>query len=580
MAVATPAASAGVPLASTRSPCTLFATESEAYFCLSCNVRCSGLALLVGPHTNHDYLPVSDAVLYLPSALLRETREVVREVEEGFTKPWRVQDQQREGTLLHLLGLRRSKLAAVAQLMAELREVDHQLLHVTETKALDVANWRYQLRGLHRKMEKLHRGATALSTCFAPASSPMGNDTTGVDAGESQGAATSCPPWPHTQHVAQKELAQVCQVLQVQLAQLEEEEYASAQRLEAWHRLLSEVPWGSNASDTLSNAADSTGGENGGTQHVTPSTAAPGAAAAGAIQTPAHEPSLQPRSYYSESWHAPEIAAADAPCTSTPSAPQRQRQQQTSSLSPSPEADTAAAVRRPLHPSDAEVVLLQHALHNINGALRQRLLHAAAASLSSSSSSRSPPTSHHAFSREAADTGITISGLPPLPDATPLRSIQDLTKSASTTSEAAAAGAQQGSTHTSERLTGCASVAAAVHATQSAKGRQQETSPLSRSAEATPPATPAEAEAAGTVLDAAEQEEEEAQRRVWWQSLRAREQEMKNSLNQLLHSVATASSTPPLREHDSVYITDVAGRPAASAISSSIPAYQRGLESR
>ncbi|KAG5481535.1 hypothetical protein LSCM1_05554 [Leishmania martiniquensis] len=572
MAAATPAASAGAPLPSTPSPCDLFATESEAYFCLCCNVRCSGLALLVGSHTSHDYLPLSDALLYLPAALLREAREVVQEAEENFTKPWRVQDQQREGTLLHLLELRRSKVAAVAQILAELRQVDDRLLRVTEAKALDVANWRHQLRGLHRKMEKLHRGATALSACLAPASpSPVGDGTANVDGERSQGATTSRTPWSQKPHLAQKELSQVCQVLQMQLAQLQEEEFASVQRLEAWHRLLSEVPWGSNASGSLSYAADSIGGKKDDAQRAAPSTAAPGAAAAGIIQTPTHEPPPPSRSCSSELWHASKAAARNAPCTSAPDASLGQLQQN-ASLPPSLEADASAAACDPLHLPDAEVVLLQHALHNINGALRQRLLHAAAASLSSSSSSRSPPTSHHAFGREATDTGITISGLPPLPDATPLRSMQDFTKSNSS-SDAAATGAQQSSAHMSERITDRAGIATAAYATLSARGRQQESSPVPRRAEVTAPVTSAETE---TALDAAE----EAQRRVWRQSLHLREQEMKESLNQLLQNVTTASSTPPSRARGSVEATDDAGRPASSAVCSSIPAYQRSWESR
>lgn len=569
MAAAIPAASAGIPPDSTSSPCALFPTESEAYFCLSCNVRCSGLALLVGPHTNHDYLPLFDALLYMPAALLREAREVVQETEESFTKPWRVQDQQREDTLLHLLSLRRSKLAAVAQLIAEVRQVDRQLLHVTETKALDVANWRYQQRELHRKMEKLHRGATALVSCFASASSPStASGATELAAGKSQAAATACPSLSHTQCEAQKELAKVRETLRRQLAQLEEEERASAQRLETWHRLLSEVPWGDNASSDFSCTADTTGGDKDGAQHVRPSAAAPSAAAEGMIHTPAHGPPPPPCSYYSELWRASEAAAG---------VPLQQEQQQTPSPSASPGANTAVVDRRSPHPSDAEVVLLQHALHNINGALRQRLLHAAAASLASSSSSRSPTTSHHISGREeAATTSVTISGLPPLPDTTPLRSIQDFIKSPSGSSGAVAPCAQQSAAHPSERLPGSANVVTAAYASQPGKGQQQETSPLPRCAEATVPIAPAEAVSAEAALDAAE----ETQRRVWWQSLQAREQAMKDSLNQLLQSDTTTSSSPSSRERGSVDSANDAGRAAGSAIFSSISAYQRSLESR
>ncbi|KAI5687247.1 hypothetical protein MNV84_02399 [Leishmania braziliensis] len=525
-------------------------------------MRCSDLSLLVGPHTNHDYLPLSDALLYMPAVLLRETREVVLEAKEGFTKPWRVQDQQREDTLLHLLELRRRKLAAVAQLMAELRQVDNQLLHITETKALDVANWRYQQRGLHRKMEKLLRGATALATCFAPVcSSPTDASAADVDTGKSQGVATACPSGSHTQSVTQKELAQVRRILQVQLAQLEEEKYASAQRLETWHQLLSEVPWGGSASGDFSCAADTTGGEKDSTQHIRPSIATPSAVAAGMIHTPAHNPPPQPRSHHPERWHASEVAATSAPCTSTPGAPLHE-QQQTPSLPSSPETDIAVTNRRSPHPSDAEVVLLQHALHNINGALRQRLLHAAAASLSSSSS-QSPPTSHYAFAREAAAAAdVNISGLPPLPDATPLRG--------STSSNVLSPCPQQNPTHP-----GSVSVTAAAYVIQPAREQQQETSLLPRCAEATVPVTLEEGAAAAAAFHATE----EVQRRVWRQSLQVREQEMKDSLNQLLYGTKTTSSSPS-RERGSVGSLDDAGRPAASAMCSSIPTYQRSLESQ
>ncbi|GET87631.1 hypothetical protein, conserved [Leishmania tarentolae] len=568
MAAAIPAVSAGIPPDSTSSPCALFPTESEAYFCLSCNARCSGLALLVGPHTNHDYLPLFDALLYMPAALLREAREVVQEAEESFIKPWRVQDQQREDTLLHLLSLRRSKLAAVTQLIAEMRQVDHQLLHVTEAKALDIANWRYQQRELRRKMEKLCRGATVLASCFAAASSPSAaSGVTNLAAEKSRPAATVCPSSSHTRCVAQKELTKVREVLQKQLTQLEEEERSSAQRLETWHRLLSEVPWGGNASGDFSCTADPTGGVKGYTPHVGPSAAAPSAAAAaGMIHTPAHEPPPQPCSYYSEHVHASEAAAG---------VPLQREQQQTPSLSPSQGTSSVMVDRHSAHPSDAEVVLLQHALHNINSALRQRLLHAAAASLASSSSSRSPTTSHHTLGREeAAVTSVTISGLPPLPDATPLRSMQEFMQTFSNSGSVVAPHDEQSAEHPSEKRLGSVNVAAAAaHTSQTGREQQRETSPLPRCAEEKVPVAPAES---GATLDAAE----EAQRHVWWQSLQAREQAVKDSLDQLLQSATTTSSPLSSRERGSVGSADGAGRPAGSAICSSISAYPRSLDSR
>ncbi|KAG5508204.1 hypothetical protein JKF63_05460 [Porcisia hertigi] len=529
MAAFTTSDPAGTSLATTKpSPCAIFPSESEEYFCLGCNARCSGLGLLVGPHTNHDYLPLSDALLYMPAAMMRETREVMREVEESFTKPWRVHDQQRETTLLHLIELRRRKLAAVAQLMAELQQVDHRLLHLTETKALDLANWRYQHRGLHHKMTKLHRGATALAACFSEASSSPPGD------------GTACPLWSHTQRVAQKELGQVRQMLEVQLADLEGEEQASAQRLEAWHRLLSEVPWDGDASTGLGCTPNTTRGENAAIQPARPPAATQSGSSVGMMHTPLNQPPSQPHRNYSEPWHVCEAVAANAPCTNTTGAPERQQQLQTSFPPPSQGADAALPAHYPRHPSDAEVVLLQHALYTINSTLRQRLLNAAAVSLCSSSSSRSQPTSRHAFSEDAMATGLTISGLPPLPDATPLRSMQEFMKSAGSSGDAADSFVPHCATSPSERLPGDPHCDAAPSYTNPfLREPQGETSPQPRCVDAITPPAPTEA-----VKEEAVSDTTEAQRRLWWQSLQAREKEMKDSLNQLLQGNVTISSSP------------------------------------
>ncbi|KPI86593.1 hypothetical protein ABL78_4322 [Leptomonas seymouri] len=440
--------------AATTSPCPLFPTESEDYYCLSCYARCSGLSLLVGPHTRHDYLPFSDAVLYMPAALLRETQEVVRESEESFVKPWRMQDQQRAETLTYLLQLRQSKVSAAAQLMEELQQVDQQLLHLTEAKAVDLSNWRYQQRALRRKMEKLKSGA---DTLFAS----LRTDSRAPQSRSTQAA----PSWQHSQQVAQKELAHVRSLLTQQLQQLEIDEAAAHQQLETWHRLLNAVPHGnSDEKEALTHTPEAL-----------------------------YQPTGQTETF---------VYASPAP-------------------PPAQSTRVSNAIDQPsLHASNAEVVLLQHALHSINDGLRHRLLHAAAASLTSSSASSRLPSS----SREGTTfsyspytpvvaagvvTGDTInSSLPPLPDATPLREAK------ASFAPPLPAPAASSASHEGERL--------AVEFKSS------------------PPPRQSARVMASSAVDMQVDDGEHLQR-ARWQSWRAQERAVKESLNAMLQS-ATASA--------------------------------------
>lgn len=359
----------------TATPCPLFPTESEDYYCLSCYTRCSGLALLVGPHTSHDYLPLKDALLYMPAVLLREAQEVVRESEESFAKPWRVQDQQREDTLAYLLHQRQSKVAAMTRLLEEIRHVDQQLLHATEAKALDLSNWRYQQRALRRKMEKLKCGADTLSTSL------------GTDGAAPSSSSLSAPSWRHSQEVAQKELAQVRSLIAQQLRQLEVDEDAAHRQLETWHRLL----------DTT-------------------------VAKKAMVQRPSAAELRNP-------WEQT-VPFTDA--TNSPSQQTLSPQADPPTFLTPHDTNTGTLVDQPsTHPSNAEVVLLQHALHSIDDGLRHRLLRAAAASLTSSLSS-SPSGSRDGMcdshtpytpvvATDAAMSQTINSSLPPLPEETPLR---------------------------------------------------------------------------------------------------------------------------------------------------------------
>ncbi|KAK7198709.1 hypothetical protein NESM_000834900 [Novymonas esmeraldas] len=560
------AVSVGSPPAPTASSCTIFPTESEDYYCLSCNTRCSGLGLLVGPHTSHDYLPLSDALLYMPAAILREARDVAHEVEESFMKPWRVQEQQREDTLLHLLDVRRSRLAALAQLVVEVQQMDQRLLCITEGKALDVANWRYQQRGLQRRIEKLHRGATTLASCFAPSSTAAAADATGARV-RSSSEATG-PSWLHTQCVAQKELAQARRLLQTQLAQLDEAAAASSRRLETWHRLLrTEAPDDDDDGGGYAAAAAASNAEG---SPVESYTRAPDAAT-GMIHTPVHDPPPPPypprpcnslRHAHAHA-HLPTAAAAAAaavaPKARSPPEAALTEQREYDSSQPPPRHSSPGgrspppAAHRPPHPSDAEVLLLQHALHNINDKLRQRLLHAAAASLASSSSSVSSTRSPLANARGAA---VAVA-LPPMPEATPLRNVRD--------PMATADAATRALTHAN--ATACVRPSAESPAMD---WYPRGASPPPRGADVTPPTVTAIAAAEDVVCDV-----HEDPRRVRWQSLCVRERQLKESLDQLLRSgVATSSSSS--REHP---CTTEGGEGPTSALCSSIPALPRSLSS-
>ncbi|KPA76184.1 hypothetical protein ABB37_07943 [Leptomonas pyrrhocoris] len=466
-----PAAAAA---ATSTNRCPLFPTESEDYYCLSCYARCSGLSLLVGPHTNHDYLPFQDALLYMPAALLRETQEVVRESEESFAKPWRAQDQQREETLAYLLHLRQSKVAAVARLMEEIQQVDQQLLHVTEAKAVNLSNWRYQQRALRRKMEKLKSGADTLwASLTADVQAPSSRPT------RVAAAATAAPSWQHSQQVAQKELAQVQGLLQQQLRQLEIDEAAALDQLQTWHGLLNAVPQGCNGETE---------------------------------KLPPH--------------HSPVRAHSTQPTSPAPPSP---------SSSAVPGALVCSAVEPPaLHPSNAEVVLLQHALRSVNDGLRHRLLRAAAASLASSSasssSSRLPSSSREGTScsyfpyTPVLAAEMISSGLSPLPGETPLR-------------EQVAVAALSHPPLTPEATKPAATGEGKRPAAALKSPPRRPRSPTSGSAPS------------GVDLQAEEEEKDGHAQQARWQSWQAQEQALKASLNQLLQSAAASvensARTPP-----------------------------------
>lgn len=334
------------------SSCAAFPNEIESYYCLSCHTRCSGLALLVGAHVNHDYLPLSEAVLYIPAALLREARDTMKEMNELLVKPRRAEQQHLTDTVQFLSESRRNTVEALRHHMAELQSTDAQLLRAAEAMAVATANWHHHESMLRKKVKRLQLGAVALSSSLPTPMSP---------------ATSSQPSWAHSAKAAQRELAEAAVLLHSQEAALRD---GTQRHWAAWQEVLRNVPWMAEVwASTATQRGDAGDGGNATVVGAGHSSAVPPSPSPKAHESmaPADE---SPHPFVTGEQNSKPVEAVDGIRAAST----------TESTSPGP----LQPQHHRLHPSDAEVLLLQHALCQIDESLRRRLLRAAAASLSTS----------------------------------------------------------------------------------------------------------------------------------------------------------------------------------------------------
>ncbi|KAH9599278.1 hypothetical protein LSM04_003328 [Trypanosoma melophagium] len=145
------------------SACPIFPGEVEDYYCTDCHTPCSGLALLVGPHTGHSRLPLQQAAEYMPATLRRHARTLQQQIQEEYTRPKAAHCRTLHSTLQHLQEERQQKKLQLERLQQELCELDVKIDSAAQACATALCHWS-QLRGNYvRKAQLLLHGADALS---------------------------------------------------------------------------------------------------------------------------------------------------------------------------------------------------------------------------------------------------------------------------------------------------------------------------------------------------------------------------------------------------------------------------------
>ncbi|KEG15065.1 hypothetical protein DQ04_00201180 [Trypanosoma grayi] len=196
------------------SACPTFPGEVEDYYCTTCHTPCSGLSLLVGPHTGHNRVPLLQAAALLPAAMRRDARALVAQIHDEYVQPKTAQCTALHTTLEHLNQERQRKTRELEELQSELRALDKKIDSTTQESALVACHWSKQRCNFASRVRLLLRGADALAkTVGLRERSPRSRSMNGA-------AAADVVP-PHTLQTIAKELGEVRQLLTQPLAWLE-----------------------------------------------------------------------------------------------------------------------------------------------------------------------------------------------------------------------------------------------------------------------------------------------------------------------------------------------------------------------
>ncbi|RNF21353.1 uncharacterized protein Tco025E_03433 [Trypanosoma conorhini] len=214
------------------SPCPIFPGEVEDYYCTSCHTTCSGLSLLVGPHTGHNRVPLAAAVQYLPAALQRDARALVTRIQEEYVRPKAAHCDTLHATLAHMQQERQRKRRQVEELQRELGGLDEKIDALTEECAMALCHWSHQREGFLRQVRRLLQGGDAIARTLAT----RVKGTRDPHRGGKVGAA---------RQAANEELHELQRLLAQPLAWLEQEEDAAPAAPECskeWQELQSGPP--------------------------------------------------------------------------------------------------------------------------------------------------------------------------------------------------------------------------------------------------------------------------------------------------------------------------------------------------
>ncbi|RNF00447.1 hypothetical protein TraAM80_07626 [Trypanosoma rangeli] len=207
------------------SPCPIFSGEVEDYYCTSCHTTCSGLSLLVGPHTGHNRVPLTAAIKYLPAALQRDASTLVTRIQEEYVRPKTAHCNTLHATLTHMQQERQRKRRQLEELQRELGTLDKNIDTLTEECAMALCHWSHQREGFLRQVQRLLQGADTIAKTLATRVRDTNNSQRSVKA---NGAAPAIVLPPGARQAVKEELNELRRLLAQPLAWLEYEEGESA----------------------------------------------------------------------------------------------------------------------------------------------------------------------------------------------------------------------------------------------------------------------------------------------------------------------------------------------------------------
>lgn len=211
------------------SPCPLFPGEVENYYCSSCHVTCSGLSLLVGPHTGHNCVPLLQATKYLPATLHRDADTLAAVIQEQYMQSKKSHCTTLENTLNYMKIEREKKQKEIEMLQKDLCLLDEKIETITQEWAVALCQWSHKRKDLLCKARRLLRGADVLANIIGLREKRGQSFVSNITA---DAEASNADISPTALQAIEKELRGVRQLLTQPLKLLEKEEKDENEKLE------------------------------------------------------------------------------------------------------------------------------------------------------------------------------------------------------------------------------------------------------------------------------------------------------------------------------------------------------------
>lgn len=211
------------------SPCRIFPGEVEDYYCTGCHTTCSGLSLLVGPHTGHSCIPLLQAAKYLPTTLHRDAHALVTQIQDEYVHPKTAQCTTLHSTLSYMQRERERKQKELEVLQRELRLLDDKIDGITQECALALCYWSHRRQDFVSKAQRLLHGADVLSKTIGLREGTAESCKRNTSA---RGAASTGDISPSALQAIKKELREMRQLLTQSLKWLEADEEKEEETIE------------------------------------------------------------------------------------------------------------------------------------------------------------------------------------------------------------------------------------------------------------------------------------------------------------------------------------------------------------